>query len=320
MGDIFFATFISYPQERIGVTEAITLKNLKKEYKNVSALHDLTLSIGQGEFFGLLGPNGAGKTTTINILTGLCNKTSGSVSLFGKDVVSDYEEARALIGLVPQEFNMDFFEKAYNVLYFNAGYFGIPRSERAAKIERLFRDLDLWEKRNSPVRELSGGMKRKVMIARALIHQPKILILDEPTAGVDVETRKSLWSYLEKLNKEGITILLTTHYIEEAEALCQRIAVINKGRIVALDSTQKLLHLLEGETLTLHLEKPLAKIPKALAHYTVVLNQNTLTFSLKPKDSLSQLLADVTSARLSIVKLETTQNKLEDVFLHLTKK
>jgi len=163
-------------------------------------------------------------------------------------------------------------------------------------------------------------MKRKVMIARALIHQPKILILDEPTAGVDVETRKSLWSYLEKLNKEGITILLTTHYIEEAEALCQRIAVINKGRIVALDSTQKLLHLLEGETLTLHLEKPLAKIPKALAHYTVVLNQNTLTFSLKPKDSLSQLLADVTSARLSIVKLETTQNKLEDVFLHLTKK
>jgi len=215
------------------------------------------LEIKAGEFFALLGPNGAGKTTLIQILTGLCNKTSGEVYLFNKDVYKDYQEARALIGLVPQEFNFDIFEKVYNILYYNAGYFSIPAKEREARIKKILTDLNLWEKRNTPARELSGGMKRKLMIARALIHNPKILILDEPTAGVDVETRKTMWDYLKKLNKDGTTILLTTHYLEEAEALCERIAIINKGKIVTLDTKENLLktHNKKLEEIFLHLTK-----------------------------------------------------------------
>ncbi|MDP3698888.1 MAG: ABC transporter ATP-binding protein [Nanoarchaeota archaeon] len=177
----------------------------------------------------------------MQILTGLCNKTSGEVSLFNKDVYQDYVEARQLIGLVPQDFNFDIFEKVYNILYYNAGYFWIPAKERPARIEKILKDLGLWEKKDAMAMQLSGGMKRKLMIARALIHQPKILILDEPTAGVDVETRKTMWEYLKKLNKDGTTILLTTHYLEEAEALCERIAIINKGKIIKLDTKQALL-------------------------------------------------------------------------------
>ena len=239
------------------MSEAIAIKELKKRYPNSDALKGITFSIKKGEFFGLLGPNGAGKTTTINILTGLCNKTGGEVLLFGKDVVKDYQEARALIGLVPQEFNFDIFEKVYNILYFNAGYFRIPRKERKKRIEQVLKNLKLWDKRNEQARHLSGGMKRKLMIARALIHKPKILILDEPTAGVDVETRKAMWKYFKDLNKQGTTILLTTHYIEEAEALCERIGIINHGKIVKLDKTENLLQILEGnvklEDVFLHL-------------------------------------------------------------------
>ena len=219
--------------------DAITIKGLKKTYNGVEALKGINFSIKEGEFFALLGPNGAGKTTTINILTGLTNKTSGEVLLFGKDVVKDYKEARALIGLVPQEFNFDRFETVYNILSYNAGYFGIPQKERPAKIKKVLEQLNLWDKKDAQAQELSGGMKRKLMIARALIHEPRIIILDEPTAGVDVETRKAMWRYFKKLNKEGVTILLTTHYIEEAEELCERVAIINKGQIVALDYKKK---------------------------------------------------------------------------------
>ncbi len=221
--------------------DAITIRDLKKTYNGIEALKGISLSIKAGEFFALLGPNGAGKTTTIGILTGLVNKTSGEATLFGKDVDQDYEEARSLIGLVPQEFNFDRFEKVYNILFFNAGYFHIPRKERPAKIKKVLEELGLWEKRDVPAMQLSGGMKRKVMIARALIHEPKILILDEPTAGVDVETRKTLWEYLKKLNKEGTTILLTTHYLEEAERLCTRVAIIHQGDIIKVETTKNLL-------------------------------------------------------------------------------
>lgn len=220
---------------------AITIKDLVKTYPNVEALKGVSLDIKKGEFFALLGPNGAGKTTLIQILTGLANKTSGEVSLFDKDVYTDYMEARSLIGLVPQDFNFDIFEKVYNILYFNAGYFWIPAKERPAKIEKILKDLNLWEKRDVPAMQLSGGMKRKLMIARALIHNPKILILDEPTAGVDIETRKTMWEYFKKLNKAGTTILLTTHYLEEAEQLCKRIAIINKGKIIKVDTKENLL-------------------------------------------------------------------------------
>lgn len=224
--------------------DAIAIKNLTKAYPTgVEVLHDITLTVKAGEFFALLGPNGAGKTTTINILSGLANKTSGEVLLFGKDVYTNYTQARFYLGLVPQEFNLDIWETVYRTLYYNAGYFGIPQSQRAAKIEKILRKLDLWEKRESKIRELSGGMKRKVMIARALIHEPKILILDEPTAGVDVETRKLMWAYFKELNRQGVTILLTTHYIEEAEELCERIAIINQGKIIALDKKENMLTL-----------------------------------------------------------------------------
>ena len=220
---------------------AIIIKDLLKKYSNLVAVNNINLTINKGEFFGLLGPNGAGKSTLINIMTGLCNKTSGDVYLFGKDVVEDYMDARALIGLVPQEFNFDIFEKVYNILDFNGGYFGISSRERKVRIETVLKDLGLWDKKNSQARHLSGGMKRKLMIARALLHKPKILILDEPTAGVDVETRKMMWDYLRDLNKQGTTILLTTHYLEEAEALCERIAIINKGKIIKLDTKENLL-------------------------------------------------------------------------------
>ncbi|MBS3169750.1 ABC transporter ATP-binding protein [Candidatus Woesearchaeota archaeon] len=223
------------------MNKAILITNLVKEYANIRALDNITLEIKKGEFFGLLGQNGAGKTTIIGILTGLINRTSGEVKLFGKDVERDYVEARRLIGLVPQEFNFDIFEKVYNILDFNAGYFGIEKSERQKRIEKILRGLDLWDKKDSQARHLSGGMKRKLMIARALLHQPKILILDEPTAGVDVETRKSMWKHLHQLNKEGTTILLTTHYLEEAEALCERIAILKKGKIIKIDTKENLL-------------------------------------------------------------------------------
>jgi len=223
------------------MVSAVSIKNLKKDYPNIRAIKDINLEIMKGDFFALLGPNGAGKSTTINILTGLTNKTSGEVKLFGKDVVKDYREARSFIGLVPQEFNFDIFEKVYNILYYNAGYFEIPAKERPLKIEKILKDLGLWEKKNEQAQNLSGGMKRKLMICRALIHDPKILILDEPTAGVDVETRKSMYQFFRRLNEGGTTILLTTHYLEEAEELCNRIAIINKGEIIKLENKDKLL-------------------------------------------------------------------------------
>ena len=220
---------------------AIEISNLKKSYNGVEALKGITMHIQKGEFFALLGPNGAGKSTAISIFTGLTNKTSGEVKIFGRDVAADYQEARSFIGLVPQEFNFDIFEKVYNILYYNAGYFNIPAKERPQKIEIILKQLGLWGKKNEPAQNLSGGMKRKLMIARALIHDPKILILDEPTAGVDVETRQSIYNFLKELNQKGTTILLTTHYLEEAEQLCQRVAIINRGVVVKLAETQKLL-------------------------------------------------------------------------------
>lgn len=302
--------------------DAITIKHLKKAYSSsTEALKGIDLSIRSGEFFALLGPNGAGKTTTINIMTGLTNKTSGEVHLFGKDVVKEYQEARALIGLVPQEFNMDQFEKVYNVLFFSAGYFGIPRRERAGKIETLLRSLDLWEKRNSKVRELSGGMKRKVMIARALIHQPKILILDEPTAGVDVETRKAMWKYFQALNEQGVTILLTTHYIEEAEELCARIAIINGGEIIALDKKENLLDLFEQETIKVFLKEVVSKIPASLKKYSAQVQNSTLILNFNPKkDNFNSIMEILHKSKLPIKKIETVRTTLEDVFIHLTKK
>lgn len=304
------------------MAEAITIKYLTKDYASgTEALKRISFSIKPGEFFALLGPNGAGKTTTINIITGLANKTAGEVTVFGKDVFTDYQEARFCIGLVPQEFNLDHFERVQNVLFFNAGYFGVQRKERAAKVEKLLQDLGLWEKRTAKIRELSSGMKRKVMIARALIHQPKILILDEPTAGVDVETRRFLWDYFQRLNRQGTTILLTTHYIEEAEELCERIAIINNGEIVALDKTKNLLTLLERETVTLYLKEKVKKVPPLLKKYRAQLHDGIITLEINPKKvDYDDLITTLHKLKLPLQKIETNRATLEDVFLHLTKK
>jgi ABC-2 type transport system ATP-binding protein len=221
--------------------EALQVKNLVKRYDEKVAVDDVSFTIQPGEFFGFLGPNGAGKSTTIGCITGLTTITEGSISVFGKDVVNDYKEARKLIGMSPQEFNIDIFRHPWETLLNNAGYFGMPRSQAKKRAEELLRRFDLWEHRLKPFQQLSGGMKRRVVLARALIHDPKLLILDEPTAGVDVELRRSLWRELKQIQKSGVTILLTTHYLEEAEKLCDRLAIISKGKLVLEDTTKNLL-------------------------------------------------------------------------------
>ena len=221
--------------------EEIVIKDLRKVYKNgVAALKGVSLSIKKGDFFALLGPNGAGKTTLIGVLSSLVVKTSGEVSVFGVSIDKNPSLAKTFIGLVPQEFNFNIFEKVLDIIVNQAGFYGIPRKEALLRAESVLKDLGLWEKRGEVAQKLSGGMKRRLMIARALMHEPKLLILDEPTAGVDVELRRTMWEYLRRINKEGTTIILTTHYLEEAEQLCRTIAVINKGEIVAHESMESL--------------------------------------------------------------------------------
>lgn len=221
---------------------AVSIKNLHKVYQGgTEALKDINLTVAQGDFFALLGPNGAGKTTIIGILTGLVNKTSGEASIFGASINTDASKAKTYIGLVSQELNFNIFEKVENIVLDQAGYYGIPRSTALKDLEPLLMDLGLWEKRDEISQKLSGGMKRRLMIARALIHHPKLLILDEPTAGVDVELRRTMWAFLRKMNAEGTTIILTTHYLEEAEQLCRTVAIINKGEILINESMQNLL-------------------------------------------------------------------------------
>ncbi|MDP2656295.1 MAG: ABC transporter ATP-binding protein [bacterium] len=225
---------------------AIEIHNLNKTYTTgTKALDDMTFTVNAGDFFGLLGANGAGKTTLIGILTGLVRTTSGTASIFDHDIITDPVHAKMSIGVVPQEFNFNIFEKVIDVLVTQAGYFGVPRKKALAKAERLLRDLDIWEKHNVPSRTLSGGMKRRLMIARALMHEPALLILDEPTAGVDIEMRRSMWKYLRELNNTGTTILLTTHNLEEAEQLCKNLAIIKQGRIIQQGSVSSLLSALE---------------------------------------------------------------------------
>jgi len=224
------------------MADALFVKDLRKTYDNgVEALKGVSLRVEEGDFFALLGPNGAGKTTIIGIVTSLVNKTSGEARIFDASIDADPSRAKTYIGVVPQEFNFNIFEKVIDIVLTQAGYYGIPRQEAMPHAEKLLKDLGLWEKCNDPSQQLSGGMKRRLMIARGLIHQPKLLILDEPTAGVDVEMRLGMWDFLRKLNQSGTTIILTTHYLEEAEELCRNIAIINKGTIVVNESMQKLL-------------------------------------------------------------------------------
>lgn len=293
-----------------------------KHYGDITAVDNIELEVGEGEFFGLLGPNGAGKTTTINILAGLCNKSAGEVSLFGNDLIKDYRACRLHTGLVPQDFNFDQFAKVRDVLVFQGGYFGLPIRESMRRADQLLGEFGLDDKADTQMRHLSGGMKRRGIILRALMHRPKLLILDEPTAGVDVELRKTLWAFLRRLNSSGITILLTTHYLEEAEALCDRLAIINHGKIVADDSTRNLVNTLSHDSLIITSANRISEeAVKLLAEFQPEMSPDheemTLIFDRRSTD-FDAMLQTIREAGIRVSNIRAPDNRLERVFLELT--
>jgi|TARA_B100000809_G_C15134218_1_gene529848 ABC-2 type transport system ATP-binding protein len=302
---------------------AISIRGLRKQYGSLTALDGIDLEVAEGEFFGLLGPNGAGKTTTINVMAGLCIRSAGDVRIHGHDVTREYRECRRLLGLVPQEFNFDQFILLKRMLVFQGGFFGIPLKESAARTDAILETFNLTDKRGTQIRHLSGGMKRRAIIARALIHRPRVLILDEPTAGVDVDLRKMLWKFLRQLNAEGTTIVLTTHYIEEAEALCDRIAIINEGRIVANDRTKNLVSQLSHDSIVVTATSPIPQsaVDQLAAydpHLDSVREEMTLTFD-KSRTAYQALVQQVFAAGIQVDHLGSGENRLERVFMQLTK-
>jgi ABC-2 type transport system ATP-binding protein len=301
------------------MASAVRIEALDKRYPAVHALRGVSLEIGRGEFFGLLGPNGAGKSTLIHIMAGLTRASAGRVTVLGHDVVRDYRRARRSLGLVPQELVFDPFFSVREVLRIQAGYFGLGRVNDPW-IEELLGALDLADKADSNMRALSGGMKRRVLIAQALVHKPPVVVLDEPTAGVDVELRRQLWRFIRRLHREGHTILLTTHYLEEAEQLCERIAILDRGELVALDRTEALLARgMDCTTLTLRTERPLESLPPALAARLERRSGHELVFQLDRRDSIAAVLEALHAAGVRITDLHTERPDLEDVFLALTR-
>jgi ABC-2 type transport system ATP-binding protein len=306
--------------ESCGVAvEALTITGLTKVYRTgVKALENVELTVQAGDFFALLGPNGAGKSTLIGILTSLVNKTTGTVKIFGNDIDKDFSTAKTFIGIVPQEYNMNIFETVQDTIVYQAGYYGLSPKQALGSAEYLLHKLKLWEKRKTIVNALSGGMKRRLMIARALVHQPKMLILDEPTAGVDIEIRRSMWSFLVELNKQGTTIILTTHYLEEAENLCRNIAIIDQGKIVANTSMSAILRQLNKETFILYLHSSYEKLP-SLEGYTIYpTDPTTLEVEVIGRRSLSFLLEQLTAYGINVVSMRNKSNRLEELFLELT--
>ena len=300
---------------------AIEIGGLTKSYDNVKALNGVNIKIMSGEFFGLLGPNGAGKTTTINILTGLVFRDQGFTKVFGKDTVAEFRYTRSKIGIAAQEFSVDWFFPIEKLLYFQAGYYGINKKEAAPTIDNLLNRLGLEKKRNSRLRQLSGGMKRRFQIAKALVHNPEIIILDEPTAGVDVELRRDLWQYLRDLHSEGKTILLTTHYIEEAELLCENVAIIDNGKILKEGPPKILTRELGTAGITIILGESSGGIKDLLSEYTFTKDQNRLHFSVKdPDQELPKIIKILSEKNIHIQSIESNRSSLEDVFLNLTGK
>jgi ABC-2 type transport system ATP-binding protein len=301
----------------------IAVANLSKTYgSGFKALNGINLDIRRGEIFALLGPNGAGKTTLISIICGIANPSSGSVSVDGHDIVGSYRAARALIGLVPQELHTDAFETVWATVSFSRGLFGKPKNP--AHIEKVLKDLSLWDKKDSKIVTLSGGMKRRVMIAKALSHEPQVLFLDEPTAGVDVELRKGMWEVVRALQASGVTIILTTHYIEEAEQMADRIGVINKGEIVLVDDKAGLMQKLGRKQLKLHLQGKIDAIPAALAAYNLKLSDEgcELTFDYDTRGErtgITSLLGDLRDAGIRFSDLDTVKSSLEDIFVSLVR-
>jgi len=300
---------------------AIQIKGLKKSYNKTPALRGVDIEISKGEFFGLLGPNGAGKTTTINILTGLVFKDAGTCLVFEKDIVKDYRYTRSKIGIAAQELSVDWFFTIEKLLYFQAGYYGISTKKAKTKVDELLERLGLDKKRSSRLRQLSGGMKRRFQIAKALVHDPDILILDEPTAGVDVELRHDLWKYLKELHKKGKTILLTTHYIEEAELLCDNVAIIDEGTILKEGSPKQLTKELGKSGVTVQTGKAIQNIENLLTDLTYTIEDSRLHFSVKDAEkAIPNIIQKLSKINIPIHSITTETSSLEDVFLDLTGK
>ncbi|WP_137886814.1 ABC transporter ATP-binding protein [Pseudomonas sp. 2FE] len=303
------------------MTTALSIRQLTKTYGNgFQALHGIDLEVAEGDFFALLGPNGAGKSTTIGILSTLVNKSSGTVSVFGHDLDRNPSALKRCLGVVPQEFNFNQFEKTFDIVVTQAGYYGIPARIAKERAEQYLTQLGLWDKRNAPSRELSGGMKRRLMIARALVHQPRLLILDEPTAGVDIELRRSMWTFLTELNEQGISIILTTHYLEEAEQLCRNIGIIDHGRIVENTSMRELLKKLHVETFLLDLKDSLLIPPQLIGYPAQLLDSHTLEVQVEKSQGVSELFRQLAQQNIQVLSLRNKTNRLEELFVSLVEK
>jgi ABC-2 type transport system ATP-binding protein len=298
--------------------QALSVRGLSKTYRNgVEALKGIDLDVEQGDFFALLGPNGAGKTTLIGIVTSLINKSGGTASIFGHDIDGDLERAKTCIGIVPQELNFNVFETPMTIVVNQAGFYGVPRAVARERAEKYLTQLQLWEKRNTIGRALSGGMKRRLMIARALMHEPRLLILDEPSAGVDIEIRRSMWEFLQGINASGTTIILTTHYLEEAENLCRNIANINTGKIVERDRMSNLLRGLHTETFVLNLRAPRAVLPVVNGFALTRVDDNTIEAELNKDQNLNDLFAQLGAQGVDVLSMRNKVNRLEEVFMRL---
>ncbi|MCC6633216.1 MAG: ABC transporter ATP-binding protein [Gammaproteobacteria bacterium] len=297
---------------------ALSVKGLTKTYRNgVQALKGIDLDVEEGDFFALLGPNGAGKTTLIGIVTSLVNKTAGQVSVFGYDIDRDLDRAKSCIGIVPQEINFNMFESPETIVVNQAGFYGVERGLARERAEKYLKQLQLWEKRKGMARALSGGMKRRLMIARALMHEPKLLILDEPTAGVDIEIRRSMWDFLRQINEQGTTIILTTHYLEEAENLCRNIAIIDGGRIIERDRMSNLLRKLQTESFLFTLRDPVATVPVLEGYGVKLVDDHTLEVEMSKEQNLNDIFARLSAQQVAVLSMRNKVNRLEEMFMRL---
>ena len=298
--------------------QALSVRGLTKTYKNgVQALKGLDLDVAQGDFFAMLGPNGAGKTTLIGIVTSLVTKSAGQISVFGHDLDTDLERAKACIGVVPQEFNFNMFESPETIVVNQAGFYGVERAVARERAEKYLKQLSLWDKRKVMARSLSGGMKRRLMIARALMHEPRLLILDEPTAGVDIEIRRSMWEFLREINEQGTTIILTTHYLEEAENLCRNIAIIDGGRIIENNSMSTLLRRLQTESFLLTLRDAQAQAPVIEGYGIKLIDDHTIEVEISKDQGLNDIFAALSGRGIEVLSLRNKVNRLEEMFMRL---
>jgi len=299
---------------------ALTIQNLTKTYSNgVEALKSINFNVAEGDFFALLGPNGAGKTTAIGIVTSLVNKTSGRIEVFEHNIEENLNAAKSCIGVVPQEINLNLFDGVFNILVNQAGFYGVPRKESLKRAEHYLKQMELWDKRKEMARSLSGGMKRRLMIARALVSEPRLLLLDEPTAGVDIETRRAMWNFLRQINRNGTTIILTTHYLEEAEQLCNQLAIINDGEIVENDSMNNILTKLTQEVFVLNLDQAIDAVPEIEDYFIEINNPKEIEIHVRQAQTLNPVFAKLASKGIGVLSMRNKTNRLEELFIELTR-